>query len=115
MQFNIPYSPIKQSRFAERATVTSLEDMLEARICAIEGLQDGAELHPVQQAWEMINMAQCGFCQAGHIVRAVALLRTEEAPSDTRIEQVLAAQHCHCGGQARIRQAIRLALGDRPQ
>lgn len=92
-----------------RACVLSLESVQGARITTIEGLQHDGAPHPVQQAWEALNVPQCGYCQAGQIMRAAALLHQEPNPSDARIEEVMSEQLCRCGTYARIRPAVRLA------
>ena len=82
-------------------------------ITTIEGLgrADGA-LHPLQQAWVDYDVAQCGYCQTGQIMRAAALLATNADPSDSEIDAAMAPNLCRCGTYNRIRQAIRAAAGD---
>ena len=84
---------------------------LEGRsIRTIEGLAgtDGT-LHPVQRAWIEESVPQCGYCQAGQIMSAAALLEAEPAPDDARIEEAMSGNLCRCGTYARIRKAIRRA------
>jgi isoquinoline 1-oxidoreductase subunit alpha len=77
-------------------------------ITTIEGLATGAALHPVQQAWLDEDVSQCGFCQAGQIMSAVALLaRTGNAPTDADIDAI--DNVCRCGTYGRIRSAIKRA------
>jgi isoquinoline 1-oxidoreductase alpha subunit len=77
-------------------------------ITTIEGLsEDGT--HPLQQAWIEMAVPQCGFCQAGQIMSAAALLRKEPQPSDEQIEQSLAGNLCRCGTYTRIRAAVKRA------
>ena len=79
-----------------------------AKITTIEGLADGAVLHPVQQAWITEDVPQCGYCQAGQIMAVVDLIQRYPNPSDEEI----AANHtnlCRCGTYVRMRKAIRLA------
>lgn len=77
------------------------------RITTVEGLARGdAALHPVQQAWLDERVPQCGYCQAGQIVAAVALLREHPTPSDAQIDAALAGHLCRCGTQQRVRAAV---------
>lgn len=80
------------------------------RITTVEGLAgaDGG-LHPVQQAWLDQRVPQCGYCQAGQIVSAVALLREHPRPSDAQIDAALAGHLCRCGTQQRVRAAVHAA------
>ncbi|WP_277400420.1 (2Fe-2S)-binding protein [Streptomyces marispadix] len=76
-------------------------------VTTIEGLADGEKLHPVQEAWLEQDVAQCGYCQPGQIMAAVALLRRTKDPSDEEIDAI--ANVCRCGTYFRIRQAIKKA------
>jgi isoquinoline 1-oxidoreductase alpha subunit len=77
-------------------------------IVTIEGLSaDGT--HPVQQAWQEIDVAQCGYCQAGQIMSAVALLQRTAKPTDADIDQAMNGNICRCGTYLRIRQAVHRA------
>ena len=78
----------------------------EKTITTIEGISS-AELHPVQQAWMEENVPQCGFCQAGQIMSAVALLEKNPSPTDTDIENAMSGNICRCGTYERIRKAIK--------
>jgi isoquinoline 1-oxidoreductase alpha subunit len=81
-----------------------------APITTIEGLSaDGT--HPVQLAWQEIDVPQCGYCQAGQIMSAAALLATKPKPTDADIDAAMAANLCRCGTYLRIRQAIHRAAG----
>ncbi|MCC5937460.1 MAG: (2Fe-2S)-binding protein [Lunatimonas sp.] len=74
-------------------------------ITTIEGLAaDGS--HPVQQAWVEYNVPQCGYCQAGQIMSAAALLKRNPSPSDAEIDQAMAGNLCRCGTYNRIKEAI---------
>lgn len=88
-------------------TTTMAELPTAARITTIEGLADGDVLHPVQQAWLDLDVAQCGFCQPGQIMAAAALLATTPRPSDADIDRI--ENVCRCGTYPRIRAAIKLA------
>ena len=74
----------------------------------VEGLA-GDALHPVQQAWVEHDVAQCGYCQAGQIMSAAALLARNPTPSDTEIDAAMAGNICRCGTYLRIRKAIKSA------
>ena len=79
-------------------------------VLTIEGLaaEDGT-LHPLQQAWIDENVPQCGFCQSGQIMQALALLDTTPEPSDADIVQAMSGNLCRCGTYDRIRKAIKSA------
>jgi isoquinoline 1-oxidoreductase alpha subunit len=74
-------------------------------VTTIEGLSvDGT--HPLQVAWQQIDVPQCGYCQAGQIMSAAALLATTPTPSDADIDRAMNGNICRCGTYLRIRQAI---------
>jgi aerobic-type carbon monoxide dehydrogenase small subunit (CoxS/CutS family) len=78
------------------------------RITTIEGLsRDGS--HPVQRAWMAEDVAQCGYCQAGQIMAAAALLRSNPRPSDEQIDAAMSGNLCRCGTYQRIRAAVHRA------
>ncbi len=80
------------------------------RITTVEGLASAdKDLHPVQQAWLDERVPQCGYCQAGQIVAAAALLREHPLPSDAQIDAALAGHLCRCGTQQRVRAAVHRA------
>ena len=81
-------------------------------VTTIEGLANGNTLHPVQQAWLDIDVPQCGFCQPGQIMNAVALLKAKRHPSDADIDAI--ENICRCGTYGRIRQAIKNAAAAMP-
>ncbi|MDP6674484.1 MAG: (2Fe-2S)-binding protein [Gammaproteobacteria bacterium] len=79
-------------------------------ITTIEGLaEDGT--HKVQRAWQELGVMQCGYCQPGQIMSAVALLETNPNPDDDAIDAAMAGNLCRCGTYQRIRAAIKLAAG----
>jgi isoquinoline 1-oxidoreductase alpha subunit len=79
-------------------------------LTTIEGLsEDGT--HPLQQAWIELAVPQCGYCQAGQIMTAAALLRKQPKPTDSQIEHSLAGNLCRCGTYTRIRAAVKKAAG----
>ena len=78
------------------------------KIITIEGLSDDVT-HPVQQAWEELNVPQCGYCQSGQMLAAAALLSKDPKPQDTAIDQLMSQNICRCGTHYRIRKAIHRA------
>ena len=91
-----------------RASLTPLDAVADKQITTIEGLgKDG--LHPVQEAWIEENVPQCGYCQSGQIMSAVALLKGNSDPSDADIDAAMSGNLCRCGTYLRIRKAIRVA------
>lgn len=83
-----------------------------SEVRTIDGLANGDTLHPVQQAWMDEQVAQCGYCQAGQIMNAVALLEANPQPSDADIDEAMAGNLCRCGTYPRIRAAIKRAAGE---
>ncbi len=85
--------------------VSAVGDMA---VTTIEGL-DPAGQHPLQKAWCQHDVPQCGYCQAGHIMAAAALLKQNSTPSDPQIDEAMAGNLCRCGTYLRIRAAIKEA------
>ena len=81
-------------------------------ITTIEGISNGGTLHAVQQAWIEEQVAQCGYCQAGQIMAAAALLAENPAPDDAAIDEAMAGNLCRCGTYPRIRAAIHRASNE---
>ena len=79
-----------------------------AQITTIEGLSKEGD-HPVQLAWQEIDVPQCGYCQAGQIMSAAALIKNNPSPSDADIDAAMQGNICRCGTYPRIRQAIHSA------
>jgi isoquinoline 1-oxidoreductase alpha subunit len=80
------------------------------KITTIEGLaSDAKHLHPLQQAWCELDVAQCGYCQAGQIMTAAALLKDNPKPNDDDIDGAMAGNLCRCATYMRIRQGIKRA------
>lgn len=77
-------------------------------ITTIEGLSDDNS-HPVQQAWIMEQVPQCGYCQSGHIMTAAALLAKNNTPTDEEINAALQGHICRCGTYQRVRKAVKTA------
>ena len=84
----------------------------EAAITTIEGLADGDELHPLQKAWIELDVPQCGYCQAGQLMSAAALLKDNPNPSDDEIDTAMAGNLCRCGTYIRIKAAIKKVAAD---
>jgi isoquinoline 1-oxidoreductase alpha subunit len=82
---------------------------VEGEVTTIEGIRSAEALHPVQQAWLEEQVAQCGYCQAGQIMSAVALLDEIPDPTDADIDNAMAGNLCRCGTYPRIRAAIKKA------
>jgi isoquinoline 1-oxidoreductase subunit alpha len=81
-----------------------------ASVTTIEGLSsDGS--HPLQKAWQELDVPQCGYCQAGQIMSAAALLASNPSPSDEDIDSAMAGNLCRCATYIRIREAIHQAAG----
>ncbi|WP_248962814.1 (2Fe-2S)-binding protein [Sphaerisporangium perillae] len=87
--------------------VVPLSEVEGREVTTIEGLADGDKLHPVQEAWLEQDVAQCGYCQPGQIMAAVALLKTTGDPTDAEIDAI--QNVCRCGTYFRIREAIKSA------
>ena len=84
-----------------------------AEITTIEGLSpDGS--HPLQIAWRDLDVPQCGYCQAGQLMSAAALLKRNPKPTDDEIDQAMSGNICRCATYLRIRQAIHTAAGTAP-
>ena len=95
-----------------RSCVTPVSAVGGRAVTTIEGVGGGA-LHPVQQAWIAEDVPQCGYCQAGQIMSAVALLARTPGPTDADIDAAMAGNICRCGTYQRIRAAIHRAAAAR--
>ena len=93
---------------AVRSCVMPVSAVLNRKIVTIEGLSTTGN-HPLQKAWEELDVAQCGYCQAGQIMSAAVLLRENPNPTDDDIDDAMAGNICRCGTYIRIRKAIHLA------
>jgi isoquinoline 1-oxidoreductase alpha subunit len=98
---------------AMRSCQVPMSTVDDKRITTIEGLSANHS-HPVQRAWMTHNVAQCGYCQAGQIMQAAALLAQKPRPTDADIDAAMAGNICRCGTYQRIRSAIKSAAGGRP-
>lgn len=91
-----------------RSCITPVSVAKGRDITTIEGLSEDGN-HPVQQAWQEHNVPQCGYCQSGQIMSAVALLKQNPNPSDKDIDSYMSGNICRCGTYQRIRAAIHTA------
>ena len=92
---------------AVRSCQILLSDAAGAQVTTIEGLGTPATLHAVQQAWIAGQVAQCGYCQAGQIMQAAALLTTTPDPTDDDIDTAMEGNLCRCGTYPRIHAAVK--------
>lgn len=90
-----------------RSCITPVSAVLGKSLVTIEGVADQNKY--LSQAWKELNVPQCGFCQPGQLVNALALLETTEEPSDEDIDKSMAGNICRCGTYVRIRAAIKRA------
>ncbi len=94
---------------AMRACTVRVQDLVGQKIQTIEGLAEGTDLHPLQQAWINHDVPQCGYCQSGQIMSAAALLKHTPNPTDAQIDAAMAGNYCRCGTYIRVRAAIHSA------
>ena len=92
---------------AVRSCIRPVGSVANQKVTTIEGLAKGERLHPVQQAWIDEDVAQCGYCQAGQILSAVALLEKKAKPTDADVAGI--TNLCRCGTYPRVRKAIAAA------
>jgi len=93
---------------AIRSCVYPVSKIKTGKIITIEGLSENGE-HPVQQAWDEVDVPQCGYCQAGQIMTAVAFLKQNPKPTMEEIDETMHDNLCRCGAYHRIREAVKLA------
>jgi isoquinoline 1-oxidoreductase subunit alpha len=93
---------------AARSCITPMSDLAGQKVTTIEGLDAHGD-HPVQKAWREVNVPQCGFCQAGQIMQASALLLQNPHPSHDEIRESMSGNICRCGCYQRIEEAVRVA------
>jgi isoquinoline 1-oxidoreductase subunit alpha len=94
---------------AVRSCQTPLKNVQGAAVVTIEGLSpDGS--HPLQKAWEQLDVPECGYCQAGQIMAAAALLAARPKPTDAEIDAAMNGNLCRCGTYIRIHQGIHQAV-----
>jgi len=92
-----------------RSCLTSVSSVAGQRITTIEGLATSNQLHVLQQVWIDQDVAQCGYCQAGQLMSAAALLERNPKPTDDDIDNAMSGNYCRCGTYIRIRKAIHTA------
>jgi isoquinoline 1-oxidoreductase subunit alpha len=93
---------------AVRACITPMSGVADRKVTTIEGLStDGS--HPVQKAWHALNVPQCGYCQAGQIMQAAALLDANKTPTEAQIFEAMSGNICRCGCYQRITAAVKAA------
>ena len=98
---------------ATRSCVLPVSAVRGAEVTTIEGLSpDGT--HPLQRAWEELDIPQCGYCQAGQLMSAAALLARTPRPTDADIDAAMNGNLCRCATYLRIRQGIHRAAGEAP-
>ena len=95
-------------RQAVRSCQVALGDVA-AEVTTIEGLAGASSLHPLQEAWNAHQVAQCGYCQSGQIMQAADLLARSPTPTDAEIDAAMDGNLCRCGTYPRIRAAIHAA------
>ena len=94
-----------------RSCSVTVSSATAGRITTIEGLAADNVLHPLQQAWIELDVPQCGYCQAGQLMSAAALLSSKPNPTDADIDDAMSGNICRCATYSRIRQAIHTAAG----
>jgi isoquinoline 1-oxidoreductase alpha subunit len=92
---------------AVRSCMYPVASVAESKVVTIEGLSENGD-HPVQKAWEDVDVSQCGYCQSGQIMAAAALLKKTPRPTDEQIDAAV-SNICRCGTHVRIRKAIHQA------
>ncbi len=93
---------------ATRSCAYPVSAIGSSKITTIEGLSEAGD-HPVQLAWDEVDVPQCGYCQAGQIMTAAALLKNNPKPSGTEIDSAMHGNICRCGAYHRIREAVKIA------
>ena len=93
---------------AARACITAIRDVAGRSVTTIEGLEANGN-HPVQKGWRALNVPQCGYCQAGQIMQAAALLAINKNPSEDEINSAMSGNICRCGCYQRITAAVKAA------
>lgn len=93
---------------ATRSCVLPVSAVATAKITTIEGLSASGD-HPVQKAWDEVDVPQCGYCQAGQIMTAAALLKKNPKPTTAEIDATMTGNLCRCGTYHRIREAVKVA------
>lgn len=97
---------------ATRSCMLTVSMVGNSEITTIEGLSEHGD-HPVQKAWLEVDVPQCGYCQAGQIMTASALLEKNPNPTDEEIEMAMNGNICRCGTYLRIKKAVKLAASEK--
>ena len=97
---------------AIRSCVTPMKSLAGQNIRTIEDIGKNG-LHPLQEMWIKFNVPQCGYCQSGQLMQAIALLHAKPKPSDSDIDDGMSGNICRCGTYQRIREAIKAAAEER--
>lgn len=92
-----------------RSCVTPISSVSGQRVTTIEGMASSDQLHVLQRVWIDQDVAQCGYCQAGQIMSAAALLESNPSPTDGDIDNAMSGNYCRCGTYIRIRKAVHTA------
>ena len=90
---------------ASRSCLLPVTSAVGKQVITIEGLSENGD-HPLQKAWDEVDVPQCGYCQAGQIMTAAALLKRNPKPTQEQVENALNANICRCGAYHRIREAV---------
>ena len=98
-----------------RSCSLPIDSLGASKVVTIEGIGAGAVGKKVQAAWTELDVAQCGYCQAGQIMSATALLTSNAKPTDADIDEAMAGNICRCATYTRIRAAIKLASGQKTE
>lgn len=98
-----------------RSCSMPVDSLGASKIVTIEGIGAGAAGKKVQAAWTELDVAQCGYCQAGQIMSATALLTANAKPTDADIDEAMSGNICRCATYTRIRAAIKLASGQKTE
>jgi isoquinoline 1-oxidoreductase alpha subunit len=93
---------------AVRSCLLPVSSIQASKVTTIEGLSENGD-HPVQQAWEEVDVPQCGYCQAGQIMTAASLLARNSKPSMQEVENTMHQNICRCGAYHRIKEAVIVA------
>ena len=96
-----------------RSCVTRVDSVGAAKVLTIEAMENDPVGRKVQAAWSEIDVAQCGYCQAGQIMSATALIKSKPKPTDADINSAMSGNICRCATYTRIRQAIKSASGQK--
>jgi isoquinoline 1-oxidoreductase alpha subunit len=94
-----------------RACMTPISSVGAKRVTTIEGIAESRTGQALQKAWLDVDVMQCGYCQAGQLMAATALLNTTPKPNDKQIDDAMTGNACRCGTYVRIREAIKTAAG----